>query len=349
MSNQVIKHRFSNQPPLPHEVAIGELVLQLFKDTATLYTKDINGQIIELGKGALRLEDLKDVDLTNVKDGAFLTKQGDKFIASNLLGNLNSLNDVEVASPQAGEYLRYDPVFLSFKNFKPSYNLYQLLDVDVLDPTDPNNSYLMSDKVLYYDHPSGKFKLRDRRNVINELDDVEILASNSNQILQLDTDGVWKNMALKIERDTEPRLGGDLDGNGYQICNSTYRVNTVVCDQPIRNIDYKDGDYWILEGVPLATNEQCIVNISFNTAAENAVAILMLEIRQNTGNILIGGLQNVHYEDGKPLMLSGNGRTDLVTITIQKIGTDYKSYITANALNLATLGNGGTPAYRYIP
>lgn len=343
----ILKHRFSNTPPSSNEIAIGEIVLQLFKDTATLFTKSVNGEVIELGKGALKLEDLEDVDLTNMKDGSFLIRQDGKFVASNFIGSIGNLSDVEISNPQAGDYLRYDPFFLSFRNFKPSYNLYELLDVDIPDSTNESESFSMNDMTLYYDHPSGKFKVRERRKFINQLDDVDISAESYNQLLQLDSDGIWRNMDLEIVRDTSPALGGSLNANGNQILNSAYKINTLVCNLPIMNINYAQGDYWVLEGVPISVNEQCIVNINFSSPLTNATAILMLEVRQDTGNILIGGLSNIKYEDGKPLQLSGAGKTDLITITINKTGSVYTSYITPAALNLATAGNGGIPAYRY--
>jgi len=74
----------------------------------------------------------------------------------------------------------------------------------------------------------------------------------------------------------------------------------------------------------------------------------MLEIRQNTGQILIGGLTNVRYEDGKPILLSGNGKTDLVSILItHETGVGITSTVTSSALNLAASGAGGTVAERY--
>lgn len=346
MSN-IIKHRFSNEPPSASEIAVGELVLQLFKNEAVLYTKSLNGEVLELGKGALNLEELQDLDLTNLKDGSFLIRQGDKFVASNFIGSISNLTDVEINNPQSGDYMRYDSVFLSFRNFKPSYNLYQLLDVSVPNPAVGSASSGMNDQTLYYDHTAGKFKTRLRHKFITQLDDVELSSQEANQILQLDTDGIWKNMNLQIVRDTNPALGGNLNAQGYHIVNSSYKINTVLCNTPTKTIAYADGDYWILEGVPVATNEQCIVNIDFTTTLTNTVCIMMLEIRQNTGNILISGLPNLQYEDGKPLQLSGAGKIDLITITAKKVGTQITTYVTPTALNLATIGNGGVPAYRY--
>ena len=174
MKTNIIKHRFSNTPPMSNELAIGELSLQVYKDTATLYTKDINGEVLEIGKGAISLADLEDVDLTNAEEGSFFIKQGDKFIASNFIGDLANLADVEIISPQAGDYVRYDSTYLRFTNFKPSYNLFQLLDVNIPDPTIESNSIGMDDMTLYYNHPSRKFETRLRRKYLNQLDDVSI-------------------------------------------------------------------------------------------------------------------------------------------------------------------------------
>lgn len=347
MKKTIIKHRFSNIPPTSTELAIGELAIQVYQDKATLYTKDINGEIVEIGKGAAKLEDLEDVDLTNVEEGSFLIKQGDIFTATNFIGNLSNLADVEIISPQPGDYIRYDATYLRFSNFKPSYNLYQLLDVDVPDPTIEGNSIGMDDMSLYYNHSAGKFETRLRRRFLDQLDDVSINEQENYQLLQLDTDGVWKNMDLVIARDNSPMLGGNLNANNFSINNSTYKVNTLLCNEPIKTLSYVNGDYWILQGVASTINEQCIVNIEFSTSETNAVAILMLEIQQSTGNILIGNLQNIKYEDGKPIRLSGANKTDLITITIQKIGNTYTTYITPVALNLASIGEGGVPSYRY--
>lgn len=347
MTTNIIKHRFSSESPLPHEIAVGELVLQLFKEQAILYTKSINGDIVELGKGVLKFEDLEDIDLTNLKEGSFLIRQGNKFVASNFIGSITNLSDVEIENPEAGDYVRYDPVFLSFRNFAPSYNLFQLLDVDIPDATVYEESLGMNDQTLYYDHPSGKFKVRDRRKLLEQLDDVDINFTEFNQLLQLDTDGIWKNMDLAIVRDTSPALGGHLNASGFHIIDSSYKLNTLVCNTPIANINYSDGDYWILQGVPTGVNEQCVVNINFSSLATNTVGIMMLEIRQDTGNIVIGGLTNIQYEDGRPMQLSGVGKTDLFTLTVKKVGTEYSTYITATALNLNPVGYGGLPAYRY--
>ena len=79
----------------------------------------------------------------------------------------------------------------------------------------------------------------------------------------------------------------------------------------------------------------------------------MLEIRQDTGSIVLGNLENVKYEDGKPFRLSGAGKTDLITITQIKTQQSPSStvitttYVTVNALNLAAVGQGGVASWRY--
>jgi hypothetical protein len=111
-------------------------------------------------------------------------------------------------------------------------------------------------------------------------------------------------------------------------------------------LPYAIADYWIVTGVPLATQAQCIL-LPQIAPANNQAAVMLIEIRQNTGQILVGGLTNVKYEDGKAIKLSGNGKTDIITILVQNVEGVISTYVTATALNVATLGQGGIPAWRY--
>lgn len=347
--NSIVKHHFSIDPPLPSEIAVGEVALQITLNWAKLYTKSFDGKIIEIGKGVSKLSQLEDIDLTNAKEGSFLIRQGDKWTASNFIGAISSLADVEVNNPQAGQYLRYDATSESFKNIKPSYSLYQLLDVEVVDPHNQADSEEQNNKVLYYDHNSAKFKTRPRTNVITELDDVEIgEPTNDFKILTLDEDRVWRDLDLKIERDPAPTLGNHLNAFGFSILNSSYRIQEVDADAPIVPLNTSTADYFIIKGVPSEDCEQCLIDITC-MPRDNTISVVMFEVRQDTGSIVLSGLQNVHYEDGKPILLSGAGKTDLITVTVRKIEgeEEYTSYVTAAALNMAKLGEGGTEAFRY--
>lgn len=345
--SKVIAHSFTSSTlPSSQDLKVGELAVQVLDKIGILYTKDMAGNIIELGKGATKFADLEDVDLTNAKEGSFFKVENGKFVASNTIGNISFLSDVEINNPQAGQYLRYDPTYLAFRNFTPTYNLYQLLDVEVANPTSESASLTQNNQVLYYNHADGKFKTRPRINLLEGLDDVSLSTQEYSQLLMLDSDNVWKNMDLHIVRDNSPTLANNLNANGKQIRNSTYRVQTVIADATTKTLDYATGDYFIVEGVSLETNTQCILLPVFNIP-NNSTAVMVVELRQNTGALLIGGLTNIKYEDGKPLRLSGNGRTDIITIIYQKKNTEVTTYITASALNMATLGNGGAPSYRY--
>lgn len=313
----IVKHSFTSTPPTAQQVMVGELVLRIYNQKATLFTKDENGNIIELGEGIFKFADLEDVDVTNLTEESFFVYRSGKFTATTQIGGLSSLSDVEISNPQAREYLRYDSLTESFRNYDPSYYLADLTDVEAAAPGDEDASSLQNDQVLVYDHPEGKFKPRPRRNLINELDDVEVVPPpTATQVLTYDSDGIWKNMNLKIERDPNPKLGADLDADGYSIVNSTYRVKKIVGLDPIYPVPYREGDYWVVKGLDSGVNPQCVLDLQI-FPKPGTTAIMMLEIEQGTGNILIAGVENIQYEDGKPISLSGAGKTDLVTIMVQ--------------------------------
>ena len=352
-----LTHAFSNRLPSREELVVNKLAISFFSNAnPILYTKTFNGEILEIGKGVTKLSELEDLDLSNASEGAFIVKSNGKYITSNFIGDISYLSDVEVVAPVlSNQYLRYNSLLEAYSNYYPSYYLHELADVDVADPSNSIESSAQSNQVLYYDHTTGTYKTRPRTNLINELADVDIaiLPNNKFQILALDpNDGIWKNSDVKIEYDPEPSLSNDLDAKGYRIVNSSYKLNSLLCDAPIKTLDYSLGDYWILQGVSSSLVNQCIVNINLNTRP-NSTTVLLLEVRQDTGTILFGNLVNVKYEDGRILRLSGAGRTDLITITQTSTLLEGQTtptittYITSSALNLSTIGNGGIPAFRY--
>lgn len=340
-----LKHGFIDRLPTANEVAFGELAIVYFSDDVTqsarLYTKDLFNNIIEIGKGTKTFADLEDIDLTNAVDGSYFVKDGDTYRAVNFIGGISSLTDVEITNPVDGQYLRYDDLFKAFRNHLPSYSLSDLLDVDVLDISDPNASS-RNNQVLYYNHTAGAYQTRPRLNLINELVDVEVTQVTNHSILMLDTDGIWKNMPLQIIRDPNPTLGNHLNANGNGIYNYSNKVTVLAATTPFLEVNYNVGDYFVIQG----SSNQCILNINCNPVV-NTTAILMLELRQSTGPLLLGNLINVKYEDGNIVQLSGAGRTDLITVTVVNANNVITSYVTACALNLASLGSGGLPAYRY--
>jgi hypothetical protein len=343
----ILKHTLNNDSlPSPHEIAVGELVLALKDEQAILYTKDFTGKIFEIGKGVQKFTELQDVDVTNARDGDFLVKQGNNFVAASQIGNLSRLSDVELNNPTTGQYLRYDSLKEAYVNASPAYALSQLTDVDLTG--------LTNNQVLYWDATSAKWKPRARLNLVNELSDVELIPTEGSeadphrhQILSLDAAGtVWGNQDLQIIRDPNPTLSNNLNANGNYLYNSFSNVSSILANSPTINLPYSTSDYWIVTGVPLETQAQCIVLPQISPAS-NQAAVMLIEIRQNTGQILIGGLTNVKYEDGKAIRLSGAGKTDIITILVQNIGGIVTTYVTAAALNIATLGQGGVPAWRY--
>lgn len=343
----ILKHTLNNDSlPSPHEIAVGELVLALKDEQAILYTKDFTGKIFEIGKGVQKFTELQDVNIVNARDGDFFVKSGNEFTASSQIGNLNRLSDLEINSPVDGQYLRYDPLKEAYVNANPSYALSQLTDVDLTG--------LTNNQVLYWDATTGRWKPRTRLNLVNELSDVELtptagtdLDPHRHQILSLDAAGtVWSNQDLQIVRDPNPTLGASLNANGNYLYNSFTNVGSVVANAPTVNLPYATADYWIVTGVSLATQAQCILLPQISPAT-NQAAVMLIEIRQNTGQILIGGLTNVKYEDGKAIRLSGNGKTDIITVLVQNVGGVISTYVTATALNIAALGQGGIPAWRY--
>lgn len=345
VNKNILKHYKGNNPPVSKELAVGEVVIRLGENEAELFTKDFNNNIFSIGSGVTNFLDLQDIDFTNLKEGAFIVRKDNKFVATDKIGSLNSLTDLEIENPSSGEYLRYDPIYQSFRNFKPSYSLYQLLDVDILAGT--STLPTQNNHVLYFDFPTNKFKTRERTNSLSQLIDVDITANDAHRILSLSEDGIWRDTKLEIKYDDNPTLGGNLNLNYFNIVNSTYRIVNLIADIPILEINYNQGDYFIIQGVPVDVNPQCIINIQYTALPDNTTIVLMLEIRQSTSNLFIGGLINVKYEDGKPIELSGNNKTDLITITIQNVNNTITSYITAAALNLASEGLGGELANRY--
>jgi hypothetical protein len=343
----ILKHTLnSDSLPAPHEIAVGELVLALKDEQAVLYTKDFTGKVLEIGKGVQKFTELQDVNINNAREGDFLVKQGNGFTAASQIGSLTRLSDVEINSPTNGQYLRYDALREAYVNASPDYALSQLTDVDL--------STLENNQVLYWDATAARWKPRNRINLVNELDDVEItpttgLVDNPHrfQILSLDVGGtVWSNQDLQIVRDPNPTLGANLNANGNYLYNSFTNVGTVVGNAPTINLPYATADYWIVTGVAVETQSQCIL-LPQIAPANNQAAVMLIEIRQNTGQILIGGLTNVKYEDGRAIKLSGNGKTDIITVLVQNVGGTITTYVTATALNIAALGQGGIPAWRY--
>ncbi|MGL5923794.1 hypothetical protein [Chroococcidiopsis sp.] len=352
----LVRYSISNTPPRPQELPIGQLALQISGSKAYLYTKNEFGEIIQIGQGAERFEDLLDVDLTGVRDGSYLIYQNGKYRASNQIGSLSSLSDVEISNPRSGEYLRYDPISETFHNYRPSYSLFELLDVSVANPTNPTATADQNDQVLVFNAVLNRFETRSRRNTLQELDDVEISDQERYQVVMLDPDGIWRNQDLQIERDPSPKLGTNLNAQGHSLIDSTYRVKRVELTTAIVELNYAEADYWILQGVPASVLPYCTVVPIVTNHKVNSSAIMMLELRQDTGAIVLAGLENMQYEDGRPIKLSGPGRVDLVTVHVSKRSfptfanpnnTRIDSYITVNALNLAPLGQGGIPAYRY--
>jgi hypothetical protein len=343
----ILKHTLNNDSiPSPHEIAVGELVIALKDEQAILYTKDFTGKIFEIGKGVQNFTELQDVNIVNARDGDFFVKSGNEFTAASQIGNLNRLSDLEINNPTDGQYLRYDPLKEAYVNANPSYALSQLTDVDLTG--------LTTNQVLYWDLVAGKWKPRNRLNLVNELSDVELTPTTGtegnphrHQILSLDAGGtIWSNQDLQIIRDPNPTLSNNLNANGNYLYNSFSSVSSILANSPTINLPYSTSDYWIVNGVPLETQAQCIILPQISPAS-NQAAVMLIEIRQNTGQILIGGLTNVKYEDGKAIRLSGAGKTDIITILVQNIEGIVTTYVTAAALNITTLGQGGVPAWRY--
>ena len=343
----ILKHTLNNASlPAPHEIAVGELVLALKDENAVLYTKDFTGKVFEIGKGVQKFTELQDVNVTNAREGDFLVKQGNGFTAASQIGNLTRLSDVEINNPASGQYLRYDPLREAYVNASPDYALSQLTDVDLTG--------LVNNQTLYWDSTAGKWKPRTRLNLVNELSDVELTPTagtesdpHRHQILSLDAAGtVWGNQDLQIVRDPAPTLGNNLNANGNYFYNSFTNISNVVANAATVNLPYATADYWVVTGVGLATQAQCIL-LPQMSPANNQAAVMLIELRQNTGQILIGGLTNVKYEDGRAIKLSGNGKTDIITILVQNVAGVITTYVTATALNIAALGEGGLPAWRY--
>ena len=348
----IATHGFTTETPSKLDVKIGGLLLVVSETEAKLYTKLLSGKVVTVGEGVSNIADLLDVDLSQATEGSFITKQGDKYIATSLLGSISSLVDVEIAVPSNGQYMRYDSVTASFINYKPEYVFSEIVDVDV--PAFNESVPGLNNHVLTYKSDTSTYVLEPRRNNITDLDDVSLSDNESYELLMYDpAQSKWANLPLKIERDPAPALGNTLDAGGFTIDNAGYRLKNITANLFSIDLPYSEADYYVVNGLPSGTQPQCILNPTFTSAKDNTISVMTLELRQGTGNLLIGGLTNVIYEDGKPILLSGAGKIDLVTIThVRKRNTvgsalEIYNYITATALNVAAAGEGGAESYRY--
>lgn len=333
------KHSFEQRIPLPHEINYGEAVIVFIDEVPHLYTKNIFNEVIEIGKSITKFEDLEDVDLTNVSEGSYFVKEGNVYKAVNFIGSISSLNDVEVTNAVDGQYLRYDSLYQAFINATPTYSLDKITDVDVGDSSNASASSADNNKVLYYDATSSTYKLRPRTNLINELSDVEVVADNAfTGILTQDLDGVWKNMPLDISYDPAPTLGGTLNAEGNFLTNYGHAVKFISAANSIAYLLSSEADYFVVTG----ESNACILDFNIDTRS-NTNKIILVELRQGSGELSFGGLTNVKYEDGHPVTLSGNGKTDLITVNVVNVNNVITTYITAAALNLALEGQGGVP------
>lgn len=341
-SKPLTTHSWTDSAPPTRDIKVGELVLWMQNSVARLYTKTPTGQIIELGRGATSLAELFDVDLTEAEDGDILTLDTStgKWRASSTFVNIADLAGLEISNPQENDYLQYDAVKAAFVNKQASYALAEISNIDVTDLIEKD------DHVIYYDETSNSYKLRPRFNLINQLDDVTVTGAVNKDILTLEEDGVWRNMPFKVEYDLAPKLGGDLNASNNSIVNSSYKTIEIEVEDPVHDINYALADYWVVKGTAVDT----LLNIQFPApiSSEPRSYHLLLEIRQSTGDVYLGGLANVKYEDGRLPRLSGNGRTDLLSVLcVQQADGTVTNYLTVAALNLSLEGQGGTANNRY--
>lgn len=334
-------HSWSGTSPPSQDIKVGELVLWIQQSVARLYTKTPTGQIIELGKGSTSLAELLDLDLTGSSDGdvIVLDSSTGKWRASSTPINLADVAGIEVANPTDGQYLIYDAVKGAYVNQDASYELSEITNIDVEDLATKD------DHVIYYELSSNSYKLRPRFNLINQLNDVTVTSGATKNILTLEEDGVWKNMPFKIEYDLDPKLGGDLNASKYSIINSSYKTVEIDVAHPVHEIEYALADYWIVKGSAVNT----LLDISFPAPTSQEKSYhLLIELRQSTGDIYLGGLTNVRYEDGKLPKLSGNGKTDLLSVLcVHDSEGAVITYVTVAALNLSLEGEGGVFNNRY--
>jgi hypothetical protein len=101
-----------------------------------------------------------------------------------------------------------------------------------------------------------------------------------------------------------------------QILNQQYVVKTLNITQSSHQINYSEADYWKING----SSTDCILNINFPTNL-NTLSHLILEITKGSGIIQFGNLDNVVYNDGRAIELSGQGRTDLIGISHTSLNT----------------------------
>ena len=347
----ITTHGYTTETPSKLDVKLGGLLLVIGQNEAKLYTKLLSGKVVLIGEGVSKIADLLDVNLSQAQDGSYLTKQGDTYIATKLLGSISSLTDVEFENSVNGEYARYDDITKSYVNYAPQYKFSDLTDVDVPDSQSSDNS--LNDHVVRYNADTNTFTLTARRNNVTELNDVSISEPEYYELLMYDPEAdIWTNLPLSIERDPDPKLGANLNAQGNTINNTSYRAKSILADEFTLNLSYSESDYFVVEGLPDNIQSQCIINPTFPDSKVNTTSIMTIELRQDSGNLLIGGLENVIYEDGKPFSLSGEGKTDIISITHVKQQRDGQlsetyNYVNAVALNVAEAGLGGNPSYRY--
>jgi len=86
-------------------------------------------------------------DFTELSDGEIPIYDGDNSKFINILFALESLADLDLSSPGAGDWLKFDSISGKWVNAKPTLN--DLDDVEISSPTDG--------QVLTYDSASGKW------------------------------------------------------------------------------------------------------------------------------------------------------------------------------------------------
>ena len=303
---------FTNNPPNANQIKFGSLAICKNK----IYTKGVDNNVIEICKNINRLEDLEDVKINNPQNNQVLQYNNGFWENRFFTYSFSNFVDAEFKNLQNNQTIIYDATTETFRNGQISYRLRDLLDFNKPLNFESNpNDY--DDYILSFNSAINKFELVQKNNRFSLLEDVVINPDVPFGVIKSFDGFTWTNSKFQIQDDTNPTLGGNLNANFKCLLNQKYKSTTLIVSLPQHFISYEESEYWRIIG----TNQDTILAISLPSNITDSVVHLLLEITPSTGLIQIGNLDNVVYSDGRPIQLSGNGKTDIISITVTSTST----------------------------
>lgn len=214
MKTTILSHNFLSSAPNINNLKFGEVAIFYHPTHFDLFSKDINGQIVQIGKGVKKLEELEDVNISNPKNNQFLVRQNGKWVNSSYIADFSNISGVEISNPIAGQTLIWEPGKEAFVNGNFSFRFSELTDV-VINPSGTDKI-----KVVAYNPTSQIFSLEDVPTRISDFEDVVVNPSPPGMpqvMATLDSGQTWRNLDFDISWDKSPTLGGDLNANFFAI------------------------------------------------------------------------------------------------------------------------------------